>query len=37
MAQLPVDQPKKLKEFSQASRDMNYKDQACFFFKCILG
>jgi len=31
MAQLPVNKAKKLKEFSQVARDMNYKDQACFF------
>lgn len=31
MAQLPNKQQKKLKEFSQVAREMNYKEQACFF------
>jgi hypothetical protein len=31
MAQLPVNQPKKLKEFSQVARELCYKEQACFF------
>jgi len=40
MAQEPIIDNKKsqkLKEFSQVGRELNFKQQACFFFKCVLG